>query len=64
MQRQYKSIHCLQLRRGAFGLSLLQNWIKLRCLHHIALDLELAGHEKLLRIGLSVDEFLELLVGE
>lgn len=54
----------LQLGCRALALGLLENGVELCGLHHVTLDLELAGHEELLGIGLAVDELLELGVGE
>lgn len=46
------------------GLSLLQDRLHLVGLHDIALDLELAGHEEALSVGLAGGELTKVLVGE
>ncbi len=51
----------LQLR---LGLGLLEDRVKLGGLHHVALDLELSGHEESLGVALARDEVAEVLVGE
>lgn len=45
-------------------LGLLEDGLHLGGLHDITLDLQLAAHEQLLRIGLAGDELGEVLVGE
>lgn len=49
----------LQLR---LRLSLLQNWLHLRCLHHITPDLQLTCHEQSLGICLAANQGAEILV--
>lgn len=51
----------LQLR---LGLGLLKNRLHLGSLHHIALDLELAGHEQALSVGLTSNETREVGIGK
>ena len=51
----------LQLR---LVLGLLEDGLHLGRLHHVALDLELAGHEQALGIGLAGDEVGKVLLGE
>jgi len=46
------------------GLGLLEDGVQLGGLHDIALDLELAGHEETLGVGLAGDESAEVRVGE
>lgn len=46
------------------GLGLLQDGLHLGGLHDVALDLELAGHEQALGVGLADDEVGEVGVGE
>lgn len=46
------------------GLSLLEDGLHLVGLHDIALDLELAGHEEALSVGLAGGELTKVLVGE
>ena len=59
-RRQLK-MHNLQLR---LSLGLLEDRVKLGGLHHVALDLELSGHEESLGVALARDEVAEVLVGE
>lgn len=53
--------HRLQL---SLGLGLLQDRLELGGLHDVALDLELAGHEETLSVGLALGESLEVIVGQ
>lgn len=46
------------------GLGLLEDGLHLGSLHDVALDLELAGHEEALGLGLAGDELAKVLVGE
>lgn len=46
------------------GLRLLQDRLHLGRLHDVAADLELAGHEQALGVGLAGDQGAEVLVGE
>lgn len=46
------------------GLGLLEDGVELGSLHDIALDLELAGHEEALSVGLAGDELGKVGVGE
>lgn len=53
----------LQLRLPTI-LRLLQHPFDLPRLHHIALDLQLPGHEQLLSVGLALDQLPEVRVGQ
>jgi hypothetical protein len=46
------------------GLGLLQDGLHLGGLHDVALDLELAGHEQALGVGLAADETGEVGIGQ
>jgi hypothetical protein len=46
------------------GLGLLQDGLHLGSLHDVALDLELAGHEQALGVGLAADEAGEVGIGQ
>jgi hypothetical protein len=50
----------LQLRHGFPRV--LENNLRLRRLHHIALNLKLSAHEEFLRLRLSLDELSEVVV--
>lgn len=52
----------LQLGLGHLRLRLLEDGIELGRLHDVALDLELATHEQLLRVCASRDELAKVLV--
>lgn len=45
-------------------LGLLHDGVELGGLHDVALDLELAGHEQALGVGLALDQVAKVLLGE
>lgn len=45
-------------------LGLLEDRVKLGGLHHVALDLQLSGHEHALSVGLAGDEVTEVGIGQ
>lgn len=46
------AVFWVNLQLGLFA-DHAQNWLELERLHNVALDLELAGHEESLRVGLA-----------